>query len=70
MTICFMCDGKGRIATLENEICRFCNGTGKYTQGEDNEAIAILDGASDKNVANAGDLARIDDFRRTTKKRV
>lgn len=70
MTVCAMCDGKGRIHALDNELCRFCGGTGKYSQREDNEAIAILDSASVEKDANAGDIARVDDLRRMTKRRV
>lgn len=68
MTVCSMCNGKGRIDTLENELCAFCGGTGKYSQHQDNEAIAILDSASVEKDINAGDIARIADVRRMAKK--
>ena len=68
MTVCSMCDGKGRIDMLENELCAFCGGTGKYSQREDSDAISLLDNASAEKEINAGDIARIADLRRMAKK--
>ena len=70
LTVCAMCDGKGRIDMLDNEPCAFCNGTGKYSSREDKEAIAMLDQASVEKEANAGDMAQIADYWRMTKRRV
>ena len=69
MTICAMCNGMGRIDTLDSELCAFCNGTGKYTSSEDSKAIEILDDASAANV-RAGDLARTADYIRMSKRRI
>ena len=68
MTICAMCNGTGRIDTLDSELCAFCSGTGKYSSSEDSKAIEILDDAS--NGVRAGDLARVADYMRMSKRRV
>ena len=64
-----MCNGMGRIDALDSELCAFCGGTGKYSSSEDNKAIEILDDASAENV-RAGDLARVADYMRMSKRRV
>ncbi len=70
MTICAACNGKGRIDTLDNELCAFCGGTGKHTVREDNQAIALLDDASAEKESNAGDVARMADYWRMAKRRI
>lgn len=70
MTLCATCNGKGSLDSLENEPCRFCGGTGKYSTREDNEAISMLDAASVKREANAGDIARAADYLSMAKRRV
>jgi RecJ-like exonuclease len=70
MTICSMCNGMGKLDELESELCAFCGGTGKYSATEDNEAIAMLDDASAGKEVKAGDVARVADYLRMTKRRV
>jgi len=70
MTICTACNGRGRIDSLDNELCAFCGGTGKHSLREDNEAIAMLDDASAEKESRAGDVARATDYWRVAKKRL